>query len=100
MEFPKPSPQLETVLAFLKAVADQNPDEIISYMTDDAEYHWVTPGFEALGPRVKDKKEAREFFAAVSGTFVKDFKVRFSEKSDPRLTGLSVHNTRSCRDAG
>lgn len=85
MEFPTASPQLQTVLAFLKAVSDQNPDEVISYMTDDAQYHWVTPGFEALGPRVKNKMETREFFAQVSGTFVKDFKVRFISDSITKL---------------
>lgn len=77
MEFPNPSPQLATVLAFLKAVSDQNPDEILSHLTDDSEYHWVTPGFDALGPQVKNKEQAREFFAAISGAFVKDFKVSF-----------------------
>jgi len=74
MEFPNPSPQLETVLAYLQAVSDQRPDEILSHLTDDAEYHWVTPGFDALGPRVKNKEETRAFFTAVRGTFVKDFK--------------------------
>ncbi|KAF7330979.1 hypothetical protein MVEN_02438000 [Mycena venus] len=74
MEFTNPSPQLQTVLAFLKAVSDQNPDEMLLHLTDDVEYHWVTPGFDALGTRVKNKEQTKEFFTKVSGTFVKDFK--------------------------
>ncbi|KAJ7234413.1 hypothetical protein C8J57DRAFT_1249189 [Mycena rebaudengoi] len=74
MEFPNPSPQLQTVLSFLEAVKDQHPDDILSHLTEDVKYHWVTPGFEALGPRVKNKEQTKQFFTGVKGTFVKDFK--------------------------
>ncbi|KAJ7142154.1 hypothetical protein C8R43DRAFT_1109304 [Mycena crocata] len=74
MEFSNPSPQLQTALAFLKAVSEQKPDDLVLYLTDDAEYHWVTPGFDVLGPRVKNKEQTKEFFTKVRGTFVKDFK--------------------------
>ncbi|KAJ7154768.1 hypothetical protein C8R46DRAFT_1356770 [Mycena filopes] len=73
MEFPNPSPQLQTVLAFLKGVSGQKPEEIFLHLADDAEYHWVTPGFDALGPRIKNWNETKDFFTKVSGTFVKDF---------------------------
>ncbi|KAJ7756414.1 hypothetical protein DFH07DRAFT_478209 [Mycena maculata] len=74
MDFPNPSPQLQTVLEYLKAVSDQDPDKILLHLTEDAEYHWVTPGFDALGPQVKNKEQTKAFFTRVSGTFVKDFK--------------------------
>ncbi|KAJ7437998.1 hypothetical protein B0H11DRAFT_2105948 [Mycena galericulata] len=74
MEFLNPSAQLQTVLAFFEAFCDQNPDEILSRLSDDIEYHWVPPGFDALGPRVKNKEQTREFFTKTCGTFVKDFK--------------------------
>jgi hypothetical protein len=75
MEFPNPSPQLRTVLNYLNAVSDQDVDQVFLYVTDDYEYHWVAPGFDALGPRVKNKEQTREFFESIKG-FVKDFKVR------------------------
>jgi hypothetical protein len=99
MEFPNPSPQLQTVLAFLKAVSDQNPDDTISHLTEDAEYHWVTPGFDALGPRVKNKEQTKAFFTQVSGTFVKDFKVNaILERAWADTTcSISSKTTSRCR---
>ncbi|KAJ7154771.1 hypothetical protein C8R46DRAFT_1041762 [Mycena filopes] len=42
-------------------------------MTDDVEYHWVPPGFDTLGPRVKNRAETEKWFRGVCGTFIKDF---------------------------
>ncbi|KAJ7033139.1 hypothetical protein C8F04DRAFT_1105247 [Mycena alexandri] len=74
MEFPNPSPQLQTVLAFLKGVQEQNPEAMFSHLTDDVEYHWVPPGFDVLGPRIKNRKQTEEWLRGVCGTFIKDFK--------------------------
>lgn len=91
MEFADPSPQLATVLAFLQAVTDQNPDVILAHLTEDCEYHWITPGFDALGPQVKNKAQTRAFFTAVGGTFVKDFKASLALRIPAqRLISISV----------
>lgn len=76
MEFTNPSPQLQTVLAFLQAVTDQIVDDMLKHVSDDFEWHWVTPGFDMLGPRVKNKEQTRDFFTRFGNSFVKDFKVR------------------------
>lgn len=102
MQFQNPSPQLETVLSYLKAVSDQNPDEILTYLADDAEYHWITPGFDALGPRVKNKEQTRTYYTAISGAFVKDFKVSpethvWSDNSNQSQLSLSSTTMLRCQ---
>lgn len=81
---------METALAFVQALSDQDGDKIMSQLSDDLEFHWVLPGFDALGPRVKNKEQSEKFYRSLCGTLVTDFKVDSTSESLRRdvLTSL------------
>jgi len=79
------SPQLMTVLNFVRAVSNQDGEAIIEEVTDDLEYIWVPRGMDRYGPQVKSKEQTKDFFTKYGGgSYVKDFKVRKS----PQFTHL------------
>jgi len=72
--FPNPSPQLQTVIAYLRAVASQQAGPVFDLLTDDHQYEWIARGFDHLGPRIKDRAQTEQFYTGLFGKFVKNYK--------------------------
>jgi hypothetical protein len=73
-----PSPQLQTVIAYLCAIADQDLPVVLAQLTDDHVYEWIARGFDHLGPRVKDRKTTEAFFEGMFGKFLSDYRVSYA----------------------
>jgi hypothetical protein len=74
--FPHPSHQLQTVISYLRGIANQDIDTLVSQLTDDHQYEWIARGFDKLGPRIKNREQTEQLYSSLFGNFVKDYKVR------------------------
>jgi hypothetical protein len=45
-------------------------------VTEDHQYEWVAGGFDALGPRIKNRSETEQFMSAMFGKVLKNYQVR------------------------
>jgi hypothetical protein len=76
--FPNPSPQLQTVLTYLRAIMKQDIRIYITTLADDHHQERIPPSLDYLGHRIMNREETVAFISGYFGKLFKNFTVRYT----------------------